>query len=71
MELSSWCSKGKAVTTQTPEIAVAESGGFDMGRKSMGDMETALRLALCGMPALNNRDAGANPLLGDWVCDQI
>ena len=52
-------SKGEAVAAQTPEIAIAGSGGLDADQELMGSMETALRMALSGMLMLENRDTGA------------
>src|SRR5271166_2269049 len=51
--------KREAVAPQTPEFAVAGSGGFDTNQELVGRMETAVRVAFGGVLALGNRDAGA------------
>jgi hypothetical protein len=52
--------EGKTIAAQTPEIAVAGSGGLFADQELMGSMETAVRMALSGMLVLGDRDAGAS-----------
>ena len=53
-------SEYKAVAAQTPEIAIPGSGGLDADQEFVGSMETALRMALSGMPVLEDRNADAS-----------
>jgi len=61
-------SKGEAVAAQTPEIAIAGSGGLDAGQELIGSVETTLFMALSAMRVLENRDTGVSSFASVQWC---